>query len=459
MFRKIKLDKSFLVMVASLAIPIILQQLVETFVGLADSMMVSSYSELGVSAVQVANQWEWVSTSLSFGICSGVGIYVAQFFGSQDYQNLRKSFGLMLILSLLVSLPFTLAAVFFPDLICGFYINDAAVIHQSASYLVITALSYVFVMISFTYNYTYRCIGKTKVTMYVSSFVVLFNCLLNYLLIFGHFGFPEMGIAGAAMGTLISRAAGTVIFFIYTRLSHQVFIGTPQEMFKIQWSNYKSLFIRILPTVANEGLFGLGQSLFVKAFGMLGATAIASVAIADRISNIFFMVIWAIVSAVQAIIGAELGKNNIAQAKKYASMFMKLGLYTTIILGIGLVLTAFPSVRLLYSNESEIVQNAAAYILMAYSVKICLRLFNAVIFGFLRAGGDTKYLAFLDSGILYLVGIPLAFLCVSVFHLDIISSVLIVQIEQAVRIYLAYRRYKQGQWLSNVTGDITGQPA
>ena len=187
---------------------------------------------------------------------------------------------------------------------------------------------------------------------------------------------------------------------------------------------------------------------------MLGATAIASVAIADRISNIFFMVIWAIVSAVQAIIGAELGRNNIKKAQEYASMFMRLGVYTTIILGIGLLITAFPSVHLLYGNESPIVQEAAAYILMAYAVKICLRLFNAVIFGFLRAGGDTKYLAFLDSGILYLVGIPLAFFCVGVLHLNIVIAVLIVQIEQAVRIYLAYRRYKAGYWLSNITGDI-----
>ena len=142
MRNKTKLDKSFLSMVATLAIPMILQQLVETFVGLADSMMVSSYSQLGVSAVQVASQWEWVSTSLSFGICSGVGIYVAQFFGSKDYANLKKSFGLMLLLSLLVALPFTLAAVFFPEVICGFYIADKAVIAEASYYLVLTALSY-----------------------------------------------------------------------------------------------------------------------------------------------------------------------------------------------------------------------------------------------------------------------------------------------------------------------------
>lgn len=454
MHKKTQLNKEFIIMVASLAIPIILQQLIETFVGLADSMMVSSYSELGVSAVQVASQWEWVSFSLSFGICSGVGIYVAQFFGSKDFVNLRKSFGLMIILSLLVSLPFTLAALFIPKTICGFYLNDAAVIAEAKNYLIITALSYVFVMISFTYNYTYRCIGKTKITMYVTGFEVLLNCFINYLLIFGKFGFPEMGIAGAALGTFIARGIGCLIFFIYSKATKQIFIGSFKEMFDINWVSYKPLFIRILPTVANEGFFGLGQSLFIKAFGMLGASAIASIAIADRISNIFFMVIWAIVSAVQAIIGAELGKNNKEQAKTYARMFLKLGFYTTIVLGIGLLVTAFPLVNLLYGNESEIVKEAASYILMAYALKICLRLFNAIIFGFLRAGGDTKYLAFLDSGILYLVGLPLAFACVGIFHFNVIVSVIVIQLEQAVRIFLAYKRYKAGYWVSNITGDI-----
>lgn len=454
MKKAIQLDQDFLKKVLALTIPMIMQQLVETFVGLADSMMVSEYSQLGVSAVQVASQWEWVSSSLSFGICSGVGIYVAQFFGSKDYVNLRKSFGLMLILSLIVATPFTLAAIFFPKVICGFYISDLAVIDEASKYLVITALSYVFVMISFTYNYTYRCIGKTKVTMVVSSFVVLLNCFINYLLIFGHFGLPKMGVAGAAMGTLISRAIGSFIFYLYSKQTHQVFIGKPKEMFHIQISTYMPLFRRIFPTVANEGFFGLGQSLFVKAFGMLGAGAVASVAIADRISNIFFMVIWAIVSAVQAMIGAELGKNDTEQAQIYARKFLKLSFYTTIALGIGLLITAFPLVNLLYHNESSTVKTAAAYILMAYALKICLRLFNAVIFGFLRAGGDTKYLAFLDSGILYLVGIPLAFICVGVLHLDIISTILIVQLEQAVRIFLAFRRYQAGYWLSNITGDL-----
>lgn len=452
--KSLKIERSFLKLVAIVAVPMILQQLVETFVGLADSMMVSSYSQVGVSAVQVGSQWENVSMSLSFGICSGVGIYVSQFYGSQDFVNLKKSFGLMIMMSLLVSFPFMLVAILFPKIICGFYVNDPFVISEAANYLVTTALSYVFVMISFAYTYTYRSCGKTNVTMFISIIVVLLNCLLNYLLIFGHFGFPELGVQGAAFGTLISRATGTFIYFFYTLKTKQPFIGKPHEMFKVNIQAYKPVFVRIFPTVVNEGFFGVGQSLFVKAFGILGPMAISSVAIAERISNIFFIVIWAITSAVQAIIGARLGHNDIETAKNYAKQFMHLGLCVSILLGIGLVLVAFPSVNLLYHNEDAFVKTAASYILMAYALKICLRLFNSIIFGLLRAGGDTRYLAFLDSGILYLVGIPLAFLCVTYFHFDIITTILIVQTEQAVRIFLAYKRYKKGIWISNITTDV-----
>lgn len=453
-YKKYICDKKFLIMVCTFAAPIILQQIVETFVGLADSMMVSGYSEYGVSAVQIGSQWEQIAMLLSFGICSGVGIYTAQFFGSRDFKNLKKAFGTMIMLSLGTAIPFILAAVVIPKVICGFYISDPTIIHYGAQYLTITGISYLFVMISFCFNYTYRCMAKTKVTMVISSMTVLANCIFNYLLIFGHFGFPELGILGAAYGTLISRGLGSVIYIIYSIKTKQVFLGKLSEMFKLDLDFLRPVIIRILPTVANEGLFGVGQTLFFKAFGMIGVHAVTSVAIADRISNLFFMVIWAIVSAVQAIIGNTLGKNDLKQAKVYADYFMGLGLVVSVVLGILMVITAPLLINVLYANESNIVQQAASFILYAYSIKIGLRLFNAVIFGFLRAGGDTKVLALLDSVILYTVGLPLAFLCVLVFKFDIVWTILIIQTEQVIRIILAFKRYRSGAWLQNVTMDV-----
>lgn len=447
-------DLPFLKMVCAIAAPIILQQIVETLVGLADSMMVSGYSEFGVSAVQIGSQWEYIATMFSFGICSGVGIYTAQFYGSKDYHNLRKSFGTMIMLSVGVAVPFILAALVVPKVICGFYISDPSIIEYGSGYLVITSISYIFVMISFSFNYTYRCMSKTKVTMVISSITVLLNCLFNYLLIFGSFGFPELGIVGAAYGTLISRAIGSILYIIYSVKTKQVFLGHFSEMFKPDITFLKPVITRITPTVANEGLFGFGQSLFFKAFGMIGVHAVTSVAIADRISNLFFMVIWAIVSAVQSIIGNTLGSNDLKQAKVYADYFMGLGVVVSLVLGVLMVITSPYLIDMLYANESNVVKEAATYILYAYSIKICLRLFNAVIFGFLRAGGDTKVLAMLDSLILYLVGLPLAFLCVGVFKLDIVPTIIIIQLEQVIRIILAFKRYLSGKWLQNVTADV-----
>lgn len=447
-------DLPFLKMVCAIAAPIILQQIVETLVGLADSMMVSGYSEFGVSAVQIGSQWENIATMFSFGICSGVGIYTAQFYGSKDYHNLRKSFGTMIMLSVGVAVPFILAALVVPKVICGFYISDPSIIEYGSGYLVITSISYIFVMISFSFNYTYRCMSKTKVTMVISSITVLLNCLFNYLLIFGSFGFPELGIVGAAYGTLISRAIGSILYIIYSVKTKQVFLGHFSEMFKPDITFLKPVITRITPTVANEGLFGFGQSLFFKVFGMIGVHAVTSVAIADRISNLFFMVIWAIVSAVQSIIGNTLGSNDLKQAKVYADYFMGLGVVVSLVLGVLMVITSPYLIDMLYANESNVVKEAATYILYAYSIKICLRLFNAVIFGFLRAGGDTKVLAMLDSLILYLVGLPLAFLCVGVFKLDIVPTIIIIQLEQVIRIILAFKRYLSGKWLQNVTADV-----
>ncbi len=453
-FKKYICTKDFFKTVCIFIVPIILQQVVETLVGLADSMMVSQYSSYGVSAVQIGSQWENIATMLSYGICSGVGIYVAQFYGSKDYSNLRKSFGTMIMLAILLSLPFIIVAVAFPEVICGFYISDASVIDYASEYLVITSLSYLFVMISFSFSYTYRCMAKTRVPMVISTITVLTNCLLNYLLIFGSFGLPELGIAGAAFGTLFSRMLGSIIYFIYSIHTKQVFLGKLKEMFTLDKQFLQPVINRIAPSVVNEGFYGVGQSLFFKAYGMISVNAVTSVSIADRISNIFFMVIWAIVSAVQSMVGRALGENDLEQAQTYANYFLGIGLAASIVLGSVMALTASPLISILYSSESGTVKEMATYILYAYSIKIGLRLFNAFIFGFLRAGGDTKVLALLDSVILYTVGLSLAFLCVAVWHFDIVTTVIVIQLEQVVRIVLAFKRYKSGKWLKNVTVDV-----
>lgn len=133
---------------------------------------------------------------------------------------------------------------------------------------------------------------------------------------------------------------------------------------------------------------------------------------------------------------------------------MGLGLIVSILLGGLMTITAPMLINILYANESSVVQQAASFILYAYSIKIGLRLFNAVIFGFLRSGGDTKVLALLDSVILYTVGLPLAFLCVLVFKFDIVWTIVIIQLEQVIRIVLAFKRYRSGAWLQNVTADV-----
>ncbi len=453
--KKYMWDKKFFNMVKLIAIPVILQQIIETIVGLMDSVMVSQYSEIGVGAVQIGLQWETIAFLFSFGICSGIGIYTAQFFGSKDFTNLKKAFGTKMILTVGCSVPFVLLAVLFAKPITGFYIDDPLVIAEGAKYLVISSISYIPVMISFAYNYTYRCLGKTKTSMYISSLSVISNTFFNYVLIFGKFGLPEMGVSGAALATLLARLLSMTIHIIYAKKTNQVFIGSFKEMFSFDKEFVSPIIKRATPTIVNEAMFGIGQTLYVKAYGMIGVAAITSISIADRISGLFFMAVWAVSSSVQAIIGTQLGKKDFETAKKYANYFIGLTTVCTIVLGIGIVVAAPLLVELLYGTQVEVVKDAAIYILMAYAVKLCLRFFNAVIFAFLRAGGDTKFLAFLDSGILYAVGIPLAFTMVYLFKdVSVVLVVLLVQIEQLVRIIIAFKRYKSGLWIKNLTSEV-----
>ncbi len=452
---KIHLEKEFIHMVGLIAIPIALQQLVETFVSLADSVMVSQYSSIGVSSVQVASQWENIAALLSFGICSGVGIYISQFYGAHKYKELKKSFSMMLLFSVLASLPFVVAGLCIPDMICGFFIKDTQVILGARSYLMITSLSYIFIMISYAFNYALRCIGLTRIPMLISGFTVILNCILNYFFIFGVGFFPEWGIFGAGVASLFSRALGSLLYFIYSLMTHQVYLEDHlRNIFKIDMTFIKPMVKRVWPSMVNEFLFGIGMSLFVKAYALLGAQALTGVSIAERIANIFNVVIWGLVSAVQAIVGAKLGAGDIEMAKEYSKKFMVLGFIASVFLGGLLFSLSYPIVYGLYPNEPNDVKASAMAILWVFSFKIFLRMFNSIFFGFLRAGGDTKVIAILDSGLLYGVGLPLAFLCLGVWHLDIRLAIFMIQLEQVIRIILAYHRYRSGQWLKNVTKEV-----
>ena len=440
---------SFYKKVAAIAVPLALQQMLSSCMGIVDTLMVSWIGM--VSAVGTATQIESIANTVSFGTVCGTGIFCAQYYGAKDEKNLKRSFGLSLTLSLIVAtIFFTITSLFGPQIL-KFFLNDEKIITYGMQYLRISKYSFFPAMLAFCFNYVYRTIHKAKVSLAITMVSMGTNVLFNYLLIFGKFGFPEMGVAGAALGTVIAQCVALIVHIIYAIKTKQVFIGKPQEMLSFNIEFIKKVMKRITPMILNELLFGIGNTLFIKAFGTLGSEAMDAYYVAIKISDVFFFVIMGISNANTVITGNALGSGDIEKAKQEGNYFIGLAAGLAVIMSIAIIIFAKPMV-MLFNLQDPNVFITAVKIVRVFSLKISLRLFIVIVFGALRAGGDSKILSLLDSGILWTIGLPSAFLCVNVFGIkDIALVFIIIQVEQLVRMILGLIRYKSYKWAVNLT--------
>jgi len=435
-----------------IAIPLALQQFLNSAMGVVDSIMVARINQ--VSAVGTAAQIEILMMTIAYGAASGAAIYMAQFFGSNDHINQRKSFGFGIILvSIIALLWMFLVAMWGPNLI-RFYINDQQVIVASSSYLQIVLWGYLPSTLTMMFSFAYRSIQRTIVPMVIGVIAMVINVFLNYSLIFGNFGFPQLGLVGAAYATLIAHVIGFMIHLIYAHSTHQSFIGPFSTMFAISKDLFNKMFSRTYPLIVNELFFGFGSTLYIRAFGRLGTKAMDSYYVGMQIANIFMFVIMGINTANSSMLGAELGKGDLVAAKTKGNYFVGMAIVISILTSIVILLTSRQLVGL-FGLQDPVVVEGAILIVNVFSVRLSLRMFNVLVFSSLRAGGDSKFLAFLDAGILWLVGLPLAFFLVNGLGIQNIALVfLIVQLEQLVRVLIGFKRYTQGVWLKNLTQEI-----
>ncbi len=435
-----------------ISLPLALQQLLSSAMGIVDTMLVSRIGQ--VTAVGTAAQIDTMAITVAFGAASGAAIFMTQFYGAKDISRLRKSFGLGLLMSAGIALSFALAAFFLSGPLLRIYINDPQVLSSASDYLSVALFGYLPSILMMTFSFAYRSVHKTHIPLLIGTSSMILKISLSYLFIFGLFGFPIMGVRGAALGTVIAQSLGLLTYIIYSSLTNQQFMGKLSEMFGFTRNFIEVILRRSSPLILNEMLFAIGSTMYIIIFGRLGNQAMESYYVAIQIGNLFLFLIQGISTANAAILGAELGSGDLERAKATGNLFISVAVIVSLILSISVLVTAVPLVAL-FGLSDPVVISQAILIVRVFSVRLSLRLFNVIIFASLRAGGDSKFLAFLDSGILWLVGLPTAFVLVSVLHIQSIALVfLLVQVEQLVRVVVGLRRYFSGTWIRNLTLEI-----
>ena len=441
--------KSFYTETARIAVPLALQSALMSGQAMIDTIMVSWIGM--VSAVGTAAQIDTLAAMINYGVIGGISMFASQFFGADDHRNMKRCTGLGLMLVLTNGILWWLLATFFGRQILTFYMKDPAVVENGLLYLSISRFSLLINGMNFCFSNMFRSTKQPHISLRASILTTCTNITFNWLLIFGIGPFPAMGVQGAALGTIIAQCVSGIVLIGYAIYSKQPFIGRFSEMFAFDKAFLRPIAARIYPLIINESTFGFGQTLFVKAFGLLGKDAMDAYYVGNQIFNLLTFVIYGYGNSVQILLGSELGKGHIEKAKQECEYHIGLAFVLSCILVLFLVVFARPLVSL-FGLQDPAVNAMAVTIVRVFAVKASMRLYNFPIFSILRSGGDAKVLQFLDSGLQWLIGLPCAFLCVSVLHMQNIALVLLItQLEQLVRLVLGMRRVKTYKWARDLT--------
>jgi len=442
----------FYKMLFTITLPIVLQSLITSSLNMLDTMMIGKVGEVELASVGIANQYYFLFTLFILGISGGGGVLAAQLFGKKDLTNIKKTLTKSLTIGLGISLFITAFGVFMPEKIMSLFSTDPSVISVGSIYLRITVLSYCFTAISFTFSAFLRSIGNTKLPMLASLFALIINGFLNYILIFGYLGMPQLGTVGAAIATLISRTCECLIIlgFVYFKdkvlnISFSDFSNFPKQL-------SKTLASITMPIVLNEACWGLGNVTYIAIYARINTAAAASMQICSTIMNLFMIFAFGLSYASVVIIGNEIGAGNEDVAKEHSKRIAGVSIMIALVMSVILLFSAKPIVS--FFNVSDVVKTSSVYILCIFSLIMIIKVFNMVmIVGIFRGGGDAAYWSILQGLTLWCVGIPLAYFAAFKLSLPIHYVVAFTAVEEILKLIFVVKRFYSYKWIRNIVKD------
>ncbi len=442
-------DKKFFKSMLRLAIPIILQNLILSSLNLVDNIMIGRLGEGAIASVGLANQYFFLLNLLLFGISSGSSIFTAQYWGNRDLPNIKRVLGICLISGIFAAFIFTLGALFIPTQILSLFSKDIDVVNLGSEYLRVIAFSYIITSISFSYSFTLRSTGQVKIPMLVSTVALGVNTVLNYMLIYGNLGFPQMGVKGAALATLIARIVEICLIILIVYKTSNPIAAKLNELLDLSSSFIKQFFKVTLPVILNESIWALGVTMYAVVYARMGTEVIASTNISSTIERITWVIFMGLGNACAVMIGNKIGEGNEKDAFIYAKRFIIIGPSLAIIAGI---IVYFNSHFILSAYKiSPIVYNYAAKNLMVFSVFLWVKVFNFTsIVGILRSGGDTKFCLIIDTAGVWAIGVPLTMLGGLVWGLPVYWVYVLVYMEEIFKLILGLPRILSKKWINNL---------
>ncbi len=449
-------DRAFYRKTMSLAIPVVIQNGITNFVSLLDNLMVGSIGEEQMSGVAISNQLIFVFNLCVFGAISGAGIFTAQFFGCGDTKGVRETFRFKMMTVAAMSL-LSIGLFFWKgrELISLFLTPDTMgdvtrTLDFGEQYLFIMLIGILPFAVVQAYSGTLRETGETKLPMIAGCIAVVVNLGLNYILIFGNFGAPRLGVAGAAIATVISRFVELIIVALVTGIRHKKFrfIEGAFKSFYVKKSTVFGILKKGTPLMVNEALWSMGVTVMVQSYSTRGLTVIAAYNITSTVVNLFSIVFFALGNVVAIIIGHHLGCGDFEKAKDEAPKLIAFSTVISLFMAVIMAVCS-PFIPMLY-NVSDSVRSLATELLLCAALVMPFSALCHSSYFTLRSGGRTGLTFLFDNGFMWLLNVPVAYILSRFTGMPIVPLYLICQMIEAVKSVVAIILVKKGIWIRNI---------
>ena len=450
-------DRAFYKTAMTVAMPIMLQNLITNLVNMLDNLMVGSIGTEEMSGVAIVNQLLFIFNLAVFGAMGGVGIFTAQFFGKGENEGIRYSFRYKIIISVCLALVAIGIFCVFDENLISLYLHDveagadiAETLGFAKQYMALMLIGLIPFAISQAFSGTMRETGDTFAPMVIGLTAVVTNCVFNYLLIFGKLGFPVLGVRGAAIATVISRFVECILVIAYMLIRKNRFSymkGLFSSLY-IPADTFAAITRKGMPLLLNEVLWSMSMSTLGIAYSLHGITVVAAYNISSTVTNLFNMAFLSLGSSLGIIVGKLLGAGKYEEAVDTDRKLIAFSMFVSVIMGTSLFIVSgyFPG---LYNTTDEVKQIATYLIRVCACTGPIVSFANAAYFT-LRSGGKTVVTFIFDSGSMWILSVPIAFMGYYVFGLSIFVIFPIVQLLEIVKVILGAILIKKRVWVNNI---------
>ena len=453
-------DKAFYKMILMIAIPIMVQNGFTNFVNMLDNLMVGRIGTDEMNGVAIVNQLIFVFNLSIFGALSGAGIFTSQFNGSGNKEGVRNVFRIKLILAVVLMIGGIGVLWFLQDPLIALFLNEGgqtgdpvATLAFAKQYLVIMLIGLVPFSINQCYVGTLRELGQTMAPMKTGIAAVVVNLVFNYLLIFGKFGFPELGVRGAAIATVISRFVECLATYAWVK-RHLAEYPFAKKIFS-DWHIPRTLSADVLrkgmPLLVNEFLWSAGKTIINQCLSTRGLAVVGALNIASTVFNVFSVVFIALGSSVSIVVGKLLGAGKMKEARDTDNKMIAFSVLSCVVIAVlmSLISPFFPKVY----NTTEEVHSIATMFILIIALMMPLHAFNHAAYFTLRSGGRTFITMLFDSCFIWVISVPVAFVLSRFTSLPIVPIYLVCEGMELVKAIVGFFFVKSNSWMRNIVAD------